>query len=65
MSIFDIQKPVAVWDFRINESHYSVDELKEALGKLAKKWTFQLEQGELTDYRHYQGEMFPMEKETW
>ena len=55
MSIFDIQKPVAVWDFRINESHYSVDELKEALGKLAKKWTFQLEQGELTDYRHYQG----------
>lgn len=44
----------AVWDFRTNETDYTVDEIKKWLTANCKKWTFQLEMGD-TGYKHWQG----------
>lgn len=49
------QNSICCWDFTCTESAFTVEELKEKLNAIAKKWSFQLEQGEKTDYRHYQG----------
>lgn len=54
-SIYDIDTPCAVWDFRANESSYSSAELKDICSKMGKRWCFQLESGGITGYRHYQG----------
>lgn len=49
---------VAVWDLRFNH-HSEGGDLEETIlmgqfNSIAKKWTFQLEQGEKTGYKHYQ-----------
>lgn len=54
-SIYDYKTPCASWDFRLNESLYTLCELRDACSKLGKKWCFQLEEGDSTSYRHYQG----------
>lgn len=46
---------VQVWDFRANADYYTQEELTGFLHKIAKKFTFQEEKGESTDYRHWQG----------
>ncbi len=48
--------PVAVWDFTLSEEKWdgSYVDLAVKIDKMAKKWTFQLEQGE-TGYKHFQG----------
>lgn len=50
-----IENAVAVWDFTLKEDGTTIDELKEFLRGIAKKWCFQLEQGAQTGYLHYQG----------
>jgi len=56
-SIYEYKTPVASWDFRINETSYTLGELKDACSKLGKKWCFQLEEGDTSGYRHYQGRL--------
>lgn len=46
--------PIFVFDFRCNESDYSIGGIKDILAKIAKKWVFQLEESD-TGYKHYQG----------
>lgn len=52
-----MSNPVAVYDFTIGEHLANKDEVIAFLETLAKKWCFQLEQGEETGYRHWQGRM--------
>lgn len=47
--------PIYVFDFTIAENQTERTELTEWLSLHAKKWCFQLEKGEETDYIHYQG----------
>lgn len=54
-SIYNVENAVAIWDFRANENSYSCNELKDFLPQVAKKWCFQLEEGDTTGYRHWQG----------
>lgn len=42
------------WDFTL-DGEIECEEVKEWLKKLAKKWCFQLEVGEKTGYKHWQG----------
>lgn len=49
-----MSNPCCVYDITIPERVISVNELKEKFKLTCKAWTFQLEQGEKTDYRHYQ-----------
>lgn len=42
------------WNFTLKSENITVDELKEELKRMCKKWVFQLELGE-TGYLHYQG----------
>lgn len=45
-----------VYDFRCNQDMFdSVEEVKAWCKATSKKWTFQLEQGAETGYKHYQG----------
>lgn len=46
---------IQVWDFRANEDYYTHGLLLQHLHKLGKKFTFQLEEGGTTGYRHWQG----------
>lgn len=48
-------KQITVWDFRSNIEYYTKDELTNFLNKLGKKWVFQGEEGETTQYKHWQG----------
>lgn len=49
---------VAVYDFTLRwDEETTVDVVKARLNDVAKKWCFQLEQGEETGYLHYQGRM--------
>lgn len=52
----------AMWDFRMNEDSINKEDLKILLKKYCKKWVFQLEQGETTGYRHYQGRISLIKK---
>ena len=54
--------PLSVWDFRYNASTFTSEtELIELLGGIAKKFVFQLEQGD-NGYRHYQGRLSLIKK---
>lgn len=46
---------ISNYDFTISESLISIEDLKTFLKDYCKKWCFQLEQGEETGYKHYQG----------
>jgi len=48
---------VFVYDFRLSESNTTSDHLCKILPRIAKKWVFQLEEGEQTGYRHFQGKL--------
>jgi len=48
---------VCVYDFTIPEKSLELSNLKSILTRIAKKWTFQLEEGSQSGYRHYQGRM--------
>lgn len=48
---------VQVWDFRMNEDSVEKSNLITNLDQIAKQWVFQLEAGEETGYRHWQGRM--------
>lgn len=50
-----MSKPICVYDFTLSEKTANESEIKKKLREIAKKWCFQLEQGETTDYKHYQG----------
>ena len=55
----------AVYEFRCNEDTFAdYDSLHSFLDGKAKKWVFQLEQGEQTGYRHYQGRVSLIKKTT-
>ena len=56
-SIHDYHGASMVWDFRANLEWMESDEIIKMLQKFAKKWVFQLEKGESTDYVHWQGRM--------
>lgn len=43
-----------VWDITIPEKEIAKDNLIKLFKLVSKSWTFQLEQGKKTDYRHYQ-----------
>lgn len=49
-----MSNPICVWDLTISEEKMSKEFLKDKLNKWAKKWAFQLEQGEETGYKHWQ-----------
>lgn len=51
----------AVWDFRANENLYQSETLLKFLRSNAKKYAFQLEQGD-TGYRHWQGRISLIKK---
>ena len=54
-----------VYDFRCNEENFKdYDDLHTFLSTKCKKWVFQLEQGEKTGYRHYQGRLNLIKKTT-
>lgn len=46
-----------VYDFRVSANLTTTDDLRQLLRKIAKKWAFQLERGDQTDYLHYQGRL--------
>jgi hypothetical protein len=46
-----------VWEFCANEDVYDQTTLQAKLHKIAKKFTYQLEEGEKNGYRHWQGRM--------
>jgi hypothetical protein len=53
---------LCVWDFRYNaETFNSVEELKNMLKGIAKKYVFQLEEGD-SGYKHYQGRLSLIKK---
>lgn len=54
--------PIYNWDFTVSTEAITLDELKKELHDKCKKWIFQEELGELTDYQHYQGRVSLKEK---
>ena len=56
----------AVWDFTLRAEEINVDAVRKFLKDVAKKWTFQLEQGEGTSgYVHYQGRLSLKKRSRW
>jgi len=54
--------PLCVWDFRYNAETFTDEtELRHLLSGIAKKYVFQLEQGD-SGYRHYQGRLSLIKK---
>lgn len=49
------RNPVTRWDFTLKEEGTNFNLFRELLKCNCKKWVFQLEEGEETGYRHYQG----------
>lgn len=43
-----------VWDIRVSEDKITQSDLAKLFKHIAKKWCFQLEKGEQTEYLHYQ-----------
>lgn len=52
-----------VWDFTLKEDEITPEDIIERLSRLCKWWIFQLEMGETTGYRHYQGRISLREKQ--
>lgn len=50
-----MSNPIYAYDFTLRAEDVDRGELSESLSEIAKKWVFQLEQGEENDYKHYQG----------
>lgn len=46
---------MCVWDFTISKEHHTFNEVREWCQHNGKKWSFQLEKGEKTEYLHFQG----------
>lgn len=46
---------IAVWDFTASEQFNDEIGIKTALNKYCKAWVFQLEEGDLNGFRHFQG----------
>ncbi len=44
-----------VWDFTIPQEHYTLTQLRLDLKNISKKYAFQLEKGEKTEFLHWQG----------
>lgn len=55
--------PCYVWDFTLPADAITKDELIDTLRPLCKEWTFQLEMGSKTGYRHFQGRISLKEKQ--
>lgn len=53
---------VAMWDFRISADGLDSIVIINQLKQIAKRYTFQLEKGEQTDYLHFQGRMSLIKK---
>jgi len=54
-----------VYEFRCNAENFKdYDDLHTFLSSKCKKWVFQLEQGEQTGYKHYQGRLNLIKKTT-
>lgn len=51
------------WFFTLDESKIQLSQLLEVLKEIAKEFVFSLEQGEKTDYKHYQGVFSLRQKE--
>lgn len=49
--------PCCTYDFTASAELITLENLKSFLNNYAKKWIFQKEKGETTDYIHYQGRM--------
>lgn len=54
--------PLCTWDFTVGEEYVELDVLKTWLNDNCKKWTFQLELGQETFFKHYQGRISLKEK---
>lgn len=54
----------AVYDFRVSADYVTYDKLIEHLKTLAKSYCFQLEEGEKTGYKHFQGRISLIKKTT-
>lgn len=52
----------AVWDFRTSADDIPYMDVVRQLKKIAKKFTFQLEEGQVNGYLHYQGRMSLIKK---
>lgn len=50
------------WDFTLSSADYKYQDVLGKLKNIAKKGTFQLEQGELTGYEHFQGRISTKKK---
>lgn len=48
---------LTTWEFRYSENNINKNILINFLKKHCKKWVFQLEEGELNGYKHFQGRM--------
>lgn len=44
----------AVWDLTISEKYQAKEHVEQVFKVIAKKWAFQLEEGDETGYRHFQ-----------
>lgn len=53
-----------VYDFRLSADGVDRQKLIKLLFELAKKWIFQLEQGQQNGYKHYQGRLSLIKKQT-
>jgi len=53
---------IAMWDFRITAEGLDNIVIINQLKKIAKRYSFQLEKGDKTDYLHYQGRMSLIKK---
>jgi len=47
--------PVAVWDWTLPQSSREQEDVQKIVDQIFKKYTYQLEEGSATGYRHYQG----------
>lgn len=55
-------KLVCCYDFRLSQNDHTPTELISALKGIAKKYVFQLEKGEKTNYLHFQGRLSLIKK---
>ena len=58
----ETENACAMWDFRLSAKDVTSDSVIAQLDEIAKRWTFQLEKGDTTDYLHYQGRISLIKK---